>query len=315
MTLPATQQLTRLARHLVALSPDGTHLVYSANNQLYLRAMGELESTPIRGTEGGVRSPFFSPDGQWVGFWNNGQLQKVSIAGGAPVILCEAANPFGANWGTDDTIVFGQGPDGIWQVPGTGGTKQPLVTGNSMAAALGHGPQILPGGEAVLFTVTSTNWNDGQIVVQDLETGERRVLVEGGTDGRYVPTGHVVYVRSGTLLAVPFDLARLEVTGGPVPIVEGVAQSPGGQTGAAHFSFSNNGSLLYVPGVAGQSGFTLVWVDRQGTVESLPAPSRQYRNPSLSPDGQRLAVTIVGDLFDVWVYDISRNTLTRLTFE
>jgi len=242
-------------------------------------------------------------------------LKKVSISGGSPVTLCEADNPYGANWGTDDIIVFGQGARGLWQVPGAGGTKQPLVTGDSLAGVFGHGPQILPGGKVVLFTLTRTrNWNDAQIVVQDLETGERRVLVEGGTDARYLPTGQLVYVRDGTLLAVPFDLKRLAVAGGPVPIVEGIAQSPG-QTGAAHFSLSSSGSLVYVPGNTGPPNSTLVWVDRQGTIKPLEAPARQYRDPRLSPDGQRLALRIIGDSTDIWVYDITRLTLTRLTFE
>ena len=240
LTLPTTEQFTNVGRHLVALSPDGTHLVYAANSQLYLRAMAELESTPIRGTESGARSPFFSPDGQWVGFWQGGALKKVAISGGAPVTLCAAGNPFGANWGADDTIVFGQGNEGLWQVPGTGGTKQHLITLDS--GEYGHGPQILPGGKAVLFTVGRGGiWDDAQIVVQDLETGERKVLINGGTDARYVPTGHLVYAREGTLLSMPFDLARLEVTGGPVPIVEGVMQTDANQTGAAQFSFSRNG--------------------------------------------------------------------------
>ena len=273
-SLPSEQQTIGRGRHVVALSPDGTHLVYVyadkiANSQLYLRAMDRLEATPIRGTED-AREPFFSPNGQWVGFWADGQLKKVSITGGAPVILCEATNPFGASWGTDDTIVFGQGTRGIWKVSANGGTPEVLITVDSTEGKLAHGPQILPGGNAVLFTLApGQKWDDAQIVVQSLERGERKVLINGGKDARYAPTGHLVYAREGTLLAVAFDLGQLEVTGGPVPIVEGVMDADF-RTGAAHFSFSKLGSLVYVPGGGGhQLRSGLVWVDRQGQAVPL----------------------------------------------
>ncbi len=174
-------------------------------------------------------------------------------------------------------------------------------------------PEILPDGKAFVFTAFRANGN--QIVVQDFETGERRVLVQEGTSARYVSTGHLIYVREGTLLAVPFDLASLEVTGAPVPIIEGVMQ--GRLSRHAAFSVSRSGSLVYVPGEAQGAANTLVWVDRTGAAEPLAGPLRLYRNPSLSPDGQSLAVTVVGtgNLSDIWVYDLLRTTLTRLTFE
>ncbi|MDA2928041.1 hypothetical protein MYX78_12575, partial [Acidobacteria bacterium AH-259-G07] len=299
-------------RHQVALSPDGTHLVYVTNRQLYLRAMDQLEATPIRGTaEGRGRNPFFSPDGQWVGFWA-GELKKVAITGGAPVTLCDAGNPFGASWGADDRIVFGQGVQGIFQVPANGGTKELLIRVDPEKNEQAHGPQILPGGEAVLFTLSSgVSWDDAQIVVQSLETGERKVLVNGGTDARYVPTGHLVYVQEGTLLAVPFDVVRLEVTGGRIPIVEGVAQATG--RGAAQFTFSDLGSLVYVRGSGGAQR-TLVWVDREGQEEPLEAEARAYGSSRVSPDGRRLALGILDSgNQDIWIYDLGRQTPTRLT--
>ena len=312
LVLPSDQQLSNVGRHHVAFSPDGTHLVYVANNQLYLRAMDQLEATPIRGTtEGSGRNPFFSPDGEWVGFYAGGELKKVSITGGSPVTLCDAANPYGASWGTDDRIVFGQGREGIFQVPATGGTKELLISMDS-ESEWGHGPQVLPGGQSVLFTLGGlVPWDDAQIVVQSLETGERKVLVNGGTDARYVPTGHLVYVRAGTLLAVPFDVARLEVIGGAVPIVEGVFQSSGNSTGAAQFSFSDLGSLVYVPG-AGASQNILVRVDRNGVEEPIRAEPRPFEQPRLSPDGRLLALAIEGD---IWAYDLIRETTTRVTFD
>jgi serine/threonine-protein kinase len=318
MMLPSDQQLTPTGRHAVALSPDGEHLVYTVNDQLYLRAMDQLEATTIRGTEG-ARGPFFSPDGQWVGFWVGGQLKKVSISGGAPVNLCEAAIPYGATWGQDDTIVFGQGSEGIWQVPATGGTKEVLISLDPEKNEIGHGPQILPGGEAVLFTLREADtsvWDDSQIVVQSLETGEQKVLVNGGKDARYLPTGHLVYARQGTLLVIPFDVGRLEATSGPVPIVEGVMDA-GASTGAAYFSFSDLGSLVYVASLGGINN-SLVWVDRDGT-ELEPAAEEvlEYpRYPRISPDGQRIALTVgPGNRGDLWVFYLDGRPATPLTFQ
>jgi len=315
LALPSDQQLTGTGRHLVALSPDSKHLVYGANNQLYLHAMDQLETTSIRGTEG-AREPFFSPDGQWVGFYAGGQLKKASISGGAPVTLCEASNPLGASWGPDDTIVFGQGADGIWKVSASGGTPEVLITVDSTKGEIAHGPQFLPGGKAMLFTIRTPgiSWDQAQIVVQSLETGEQSVLINGGTDARYLPTGHLVYAQAGTLLAAPFDRGRLEVTGGSVPIVEGVMHGDL-RTGATHFSFSKLGSLVYVPDPSGGVN-TLVWVDREGQEERLAAEPRDYSDPRISPDGLHLAITVNesgGD--DVWIYDLERETPTRLTFD
>ena len=312
-SIPSEQQLIGKGRHFVALSPDGTHLVYVSvdtiyNSQLYLRPMDQLEATPMRGTEG-AREPFFSPDGQWVGFWAEDQLKKVAISGGAPVILCEAKNPWGASWELDDTIVFGQGLDGIWKVSANGGTPEVLVT---TEGKLAHGPQILPGGDTVLFTLApSSGWDDAQIVVQSLETGERKVLINGGKDARYVPTGHLVYALQGTLLAVAFDLGRLEVTGGPVPMVEGVLDADI-RTGATHFSFSKLGSLVYVPGVQ-ESRSELVWVDRQGQAVPLIGNQASFSHPRVSPDGRTVAVQVNRDGRDIWIYDAERGTRVRLT--
>ena len=312
LPLPPGVSLTGLGRHVVALSSDGTGLVYSANDQLYLRAMDQTEVTPVRGTEGS-RSPFFSPDGEWVGFFAGGQLKKVAIRGGAPVSLCEAKNPWGARWGADDTIVFGQRGAGIMQVSADGGTPEVLIP-LTETEEVGHGPQVLPGEKAVLFTLgDGTNWNDAQIVVHSLETDERKVLIEGGRDARYVPTGHLVYVLDGTLLAVPFDVDELEVTGGPIPMAEGV-MTAGSRTGAAHFSVSDTGALVYVAG-SDRADRTLVWVDRDGREEALAAEPRAYTYPRISPDGGRVALAVADLEIDIWRWDFARETLTRLTFD
>ena len=318
LALPSDQRLIRPARHLVIFSPDGTHLVYVANNQLYLRAIDQLEATPIRGTEG-AREPFFSPEGEWVGFWAAGELQKVAIAGGAPVTLCEAGNLFGASWGADDRIVFGQGSEGIFQVSANGGTPELLISvDREEQGELAHGPEILPGGDAVLFTLFTGSgiWDDAQIVVQSLVTGERKVLINGGRDARYVPTGHLVYGQEGTLLATPFDVVRLEVTGDRVPIAEGLSSST--ITGTVQFAFSDQGSLIYVPGsVIGTNASalsTLLWVDRQGESQRAMEAEGDYEHVRLSPDGKRLAIHANDGRPDVWIYEIDRGILTPLTF-
>ena len=315
IVLPRTQVLTSTGRRGVAISPMGTHVVYVANRQLYLRALDELEAQPLTGTEASnARTPFFSPDGQWIGFFSGRVLKKVALSGGAAVTLTEADSPYGASWGADDTILFGQGGQGILRVAGAGGTPDVLVSVES--PNLAHQPQMLPGGEAVLYTLGGFGlWDAAQIVVEQVATGERTVLVEGGSDARYLPTGHLVYALGGTLLAVPFDVDRLMVTGGPVPLVEGVSRARAGTTGAAHADIARTGALVYLPsGATGGVVRTLVWVDRDGIEEALGAPPRAYALPRLSPDGTRVALDVGDDEDDVWVWDLTRETLTRLTF-
>jgi len=202
---------------------------------------------------------------------------------------------------------------GLFRVSAAGGMPKPLTVPDRKKGELSHRwPEILPGSKAVLFTIWTgtTNFDKQRIGVLSLETGERRVLVEGGTYARYVPSGHLVYARAGELLAVPFDLKRLEVTGPPVSILEGVSTSP--TLGVAQSSFSGGGSFAYVPGGPNDGERTLLWVDRNGAARPLPAPPRPYLSPRLSPDGQRLAVGIQGTP-GLWLYDLARGTLTRLT--
>ena len=244
---PATPHVTRLHSVLppgvsvsggfnnrIALSPDGTHLVYAGSDQLYLRAMNQIEATPIRGTDGALE-PFFSPDGQSVGFWADGQLKKVALTGGAAVTLCEIASLFGASWSPDDTILLG-GPTGESRVAGMGGTPEVIVPPEGGFALVR--PQLLPGEDWILFSVFPSR----QVAIQSLVTGEQQVLMENGGDVRYLPTGHLAYVRDGTLLAVPFDAEQQAITGGPVPVVEGVAQAG---NGIAQFAHADNGSLRH----------------------------------------------------------------------
>jgi serine/threonine-protein kinase len=313
---------SNLGVHVVALSANGGTLAYAANGRLYVRRLDQLAASPVRGTEGtgpaAGRSPFFSPDGQWLGFWQDGYLKKVSIVGGTPVALCDAENPWGANWTTDNTILYGQGREGrggVWRVSANGGTPEHLVKVD--AGEIAQRPQLLPGGGAILFTLARRDeWATAQVVVQSLGSEKRQVVLQHAADAQYVPTGHLVYATDGTLFAVPFDLTRLAVSGGAVPLIEDVAQ--GNVT--AHFAISNEGALAYVPrdavdvGLLGQRR-TLVWVDRQGREEPIKAPPRRYFYPRLSPDGTRVAVEARDEENDIWIWDLSRQTLTRATFE
>jgi serine/threonine-protein kinase len=317
ITLPRGDRLATLNR-TVALSPDGTAIAYTANQQVYLRAVDRLEAVPIHGTEstgtGGGQNPFFSPDGQWIGFWQGYQLKKVSITGGAPVVVCSAQSTSGASWTAENTILYGQGTEGIWRVSADGGKPENLV--KVEAGQIASGPQILPGGRAILFTLTGKNLNAGQIVVQSLDSGMRHIVLEKGSDAQYLPTGHLVYALGNTLLAVSFDLTALAVRAGSVPLVEDVGRTPDGVL--AQFAVSSEGTLVYVPrgGVAGGAVAqrTLVWVDRQGRETSIKAPPRAYVYPRLSPDATRVALTIADQDYDIWIWDLVRETLTRLTF-
>ena len=214
--LAADQAFSFTTRVLVAVSPAGSHVVYTANNSLWLRPVDQLQAVRVPGSED-ASGPFFSADGQSIGFWADGQLKKVSVSGGAPVTLADVpSNPSGASWGADDMILYGQ-PDGIMQVPGASGTPQLLIPVEEGEVI--HGPQMLPGGDWVLLTVRAagqtTSWNEAQIVAQSVTTNERTVLIRGGRDGRYVPTGHLVYGLNNVLFAVPFDAGSRQVTGGP----------------------------------------------------------------------------------------------------
>ena len=299
-------------RHMVAVSPDGRYIVYSTSSGLSLRSLSQLTPLLLVGN-GDAREPFFSPDGQWIGFQANGQLQKVSITGGAPVTLCAAGRPLGASWGTDDMILVGQGPQGILQVPGNGGTPNVLIAVEDGEQA--HGPQMLPGDEWVLFTLRppgTTSWNEADIVMQSVVTKERVVLIEGGRDARYVPTGHLVYGLNSVVLAVPFDLSARQVTGGPVALVEGVLEAP---PGAMQFSVARSGSLVYVPGVVSGDGYALAWVGRDGQEDAILAELQTYVHPRISPDGTRIALGLLDDSSDVWIWHNERETWAQLTFD
>jgi Tol biopolymer transport system component len=325
-TLPEGQAFANVAglAHLIAMSPDGAQMVYAASPpRLYLRLMSQLDVKAIPGTEGYevVTEPVFSPDGRSIAFFAlpDQALKRIPVTGGAAVTICAADNPTGISWGPDG-IVFGQGPKGILRVSPNGGTPELVVRVNE--GQLAQGPQVLPDGRHVLFTVGGGSgrdrWDKAHIIVQSLASGERKTLIEGGSDARYLPTGHIVYALAGSVLAVAFDLQRLEVKGSPTPIVEGVGRSYGMRTGAAHFSASSTGSLIYVPGpvFATSPLLDIGLTDRKGAVEALKLPPGRYVSPRVSPDGRRIAVGIDdGKEAIVSIYDLSGTTaMRRLTF-
>ncbi|MGE5833850.1 MAG: protein kinase domain-containing protein, partial [Acidobacteriota bacterium] len=280
VSLPEGVSFTGTGRHYVALSPDGTRMAFVAGNRLYLRSMNDFEAKQIQGTDAlaNVTEPAFSPDGQSIAFFASldNSIKRVAITGGAAVTICPAQNPYGLTW-TESGIAFGQPEERvIMRVSPNGGTPERVVT--LKGEEIAHGPQILPGGETMLFTLATGSaadrWEKADIVVQSLKSGERKRLVAGGTDARYLPTGHLVYALGGTLFAVAFDLNRLEAKGGPVPVVEGVRRSPGATSGAAQYGVSATGSLIYVPGPAAGSSAQLDIVvgDRNGALTALKLP-------------------------------------------
>jgi len=253
------------------------------------------------------------------GFFTVNTLRKVPIGGGSATILAPVFNfGRGASWEGDGSIVFApHSSQGLSLVSAAGGAVRLLTTPDRQKGEASHRfPHHLPGGSALLFTVgTGGSWDDARIEVVRLGTGDRKVLIEGGSDARYVPTGHLVYLRGGALMSVPFDLNRLEVTGSPLAIVEGVLPSTN-NTGATQAAFAHSGSLVYVSGGGRPGERTLTWVDRKGTEQPFPLPPGGYEYPRLSPDGQRVALDIdEGNKSDVWVYEIPRGTLTRLTLD
>ncbi len=318
-------------RPAVAISPDGKRIAYVADRggqwQLFLRELDQAVAQPIPGTEGGC-GPFFSPDGRWLGFFDGVILKKISISGGAPLpIAVVPPVTRGASWAPDGTIYYTSNPNGgVSKIAGTGSRPEGrprtrksleliLTTPDPKKGENSHRwPEVLPGGQAILFTLDiGKSFDNARIAVLDLKSGQMKVLVGGGSNARYAASGHLIFARGNSLLAVPFDLGRLNVTGDPVTVVTNVATDP---EGSAQFDFSDEGTLVYVSGSATSFNRRLVWVSRDGAVQPLPTPVREYIQPTLSHNGLRVAVTIPeGSNYDVWIADTQRGNLTRLTFD
>ncbi|MGE0406263.1 MAG: protein kinase, partial [Candidatus Korobacteraceae bacterium] len=320
--LPHGQSFTNTGHALVAVSPDGSKIAFVSNSQLYLRYLNQVGIFAIRGTSGSPSAPFFSPDGRSLGYldFREGRLKRIPVEGGTPTILAETRNLFGASWNADDTILYGH-DDGISRVSASGGTPEKVIS--IEPGEMVQGPQMLPDRNSVLFTLASgprrTAWDRAQIVVQSLATGNREVIWKGGSDARYVPTGHLVFAVGEVLFTVPFNVATHRVAGSPVPIVEGIRRATlfPGSTGTANYDISTKGTLVYIPAQAAWSvARSLLVVDHKGNVSPLLKEKRDYRRPRISPDGRQVAVEVFdGRVYQTWIVDIQSGAARPLTFK
>ena len=299
----------------VALSPDGTQLAYTGRvlpvRPIWVRPLSDQEGRPLAGTEGG-RRPFFSPDGKWLAYFSSfgrSSLMKVPLSGGAPSRLCEVANFLGGSWGEDDQIVF-TAPDGLMRVSASGGACEPLTSDGDDRRPMHRFPQILPGGKTVLFVIASTeSAEESRIALLDLATRQHRVLDQRGSAARYVPSGHLVYVRGASMFAVPFDINRLRPTGPEVLAFDGVLWGP--ENGTADYTVSSSGTLVYTSEET--SHRRLAWVDGGDRVRPSSAPAREYGSVSISPDGRRAATFLTRGGAGIFIVDLERGTLSRIS--
>jgi Tol biopolymer transport system component len=301
------------------LSPDGTMLAFAAQQAgktwLFIRKLDQLLAAPLAGTEGAA-DPFFSPDGRWIAFFADGHLRKIPTTGGAAVNVCDAPAARGGTWTDDNSIIFcptNGSNTRLVRVSAAGGV--PAVVGTlGDGATTQRWPQALPGGAGVLYTESSNigAWDGANLVVAPLSGGAPKIVVGGGYYGRYVPSGHLIYMQHGTLFAVPFDLRLLETLGPAVPALEGVTADA--VVGAARLSVSTEGTLVYVPGAAADQANPVNWMTRDGKMSVLRATKVIWANPRFSPDGQRLALDIFDGQRNIWVYEWARDTPTQLTF-
>ncbi|MEE8162164.1 MAG: protein kinase, partial [Acidobacteriota bacterium] len=329
---PATS-LANSAANDLAISANGRHILYRANNargvQLYLHSLDDLVDRPIPGTEGIVDEMFFSPDGESVAFFGGSELKRVSLIGGSPVTICEAGAPWRTgSWGSEETIVFSASSElgviQLYRVLASGGEPEILATPDLDKGETGYvSPQILPGGKALLFTInhdgnstpgapgSSGGGGSQQIAALSLETREQKILIEDGRQPTYVKTGHLIYEQAatGNLMAVPFDLARLEVASSPVPVLQGVRQSA-----LVDYALSDEGTLVYLPRETNLQ--RLVWVDRKGTESRIIQEEVSFNTPRISPNGEQVAIGITkaGEPQNIWIYDLVSESLRRLTF-
>jgi serine/threonine-protein kinase len=321
IALPADRALgSGSVRPAIALSPDGRSLAAAsgagADAAIYRRTFDSYDLVKIAGTDGG-QGPFFSPDGRWLAFHAAAKLRKVPVGGGAPLDICDAPFLRGAAWLPDDTIVFTSSTTGgLERVPAGGGVPEPLTTLDLNRHEKTHrSPVVLPGGRAIVFVIGTddiASYDEAEIVVRSLETGEQRTLVTGGYSPVYSPTGHLLYARNDTVFAVPFDADAMEVHGTAVQVLSQVATSPA--YGSAEFDVSPDGTLAYVVGGRRPAGARLVRLDRRGTAELLPAPVLDYLTIETDPSGQRAVAMVAGANNTLWLYDLERDAMSRLTF-
>ncbi len=301
----------------MALSPDGSRLVFvtgsAHKSSLALRRLDQAKAVPLAGTDG-AEGPFFSPDGKSIAFFADGKLKRMDAAGSVPVTLCDAPTPRGGSWGDDEKIIFAaRNYEGLSSVPASGGTPQVVTLLDPKRVELTHRyPQVLPGAHAVLFVNNADPGGEGIIEVQPLPAGPRKNLIPAGAYGRYLPSGHLVYLHRGTLYAVPLDVRRLELTGQPAPVLEDVSFVTG--TGAAGFTFSQSGIFAYAASDPEDQLRPLGMLDESGKLELLPVARARYVRARLSPDGKRLAVVIATSGTNIWIYESISRQFSRLPF-
>jgi serine/threonine-protein kinase len=308
-----------------AISPSGDRIVYIARregrNHVVVRRLDEFEGVSLGDFDGVIRDPFFSPDGEWVGFVEGNALKKAAVGGGSVLTVCALPGYMnGASWASDGAIIFGSLSGGLRRVPSSGGEPELLAREVQAEPRTGRWPDVLPDSSAVLFASVDSR-GVSEIRVRSLQSGDEKLLVPEATFPRYSASGHLLYVADGLLWAVRFDVSRLEVVGDPVPVVDGVMIKGPRQTGmgAANVGIAHNGTLVYRPsGAEGGGTSTLAWVARDGREEPLRLPPRAYGRMQLSPDGDRLAIEITdistGNT-DVWVGDPHGETLSQVTFD
>ena len=301
------------ATGILTISSDGRRLVFSGEKDgvdaLYLREMDGAQARALPGTAGGYR-PFFSPDGRTVAFFVSGKLRKVALDGGNPQVVADVPEiGQGGTWGEDGTIVFvGESALGLSRVSASGGPVEVLTTLDAQQNERSHNnPTFLPGRRGLLFSVEVDGraFGEGRITYLSLETRERRTLIDNGHFPRYAESGHIVYGSRRALMAAPFDLSQLEVTGPSAPVVEDIVSTP--QFGSRHFDVSRTGTLVYVGGGQRDTDRRLVWLHRDGSADTLPAEAGPYVVPRLPPGGRYVSVETRFADDDVWLYDLSRG--------
>ena len=311
--IPTGEAVAAVGRS-IAISPDGSRLAYVAGGWLWLRELAATEAVQMPGTEGSGGEPFFSPDGEWVGFFDvNTGLRKLRVHGGTPplTIVVNAGRQLGGSWGTDGTIVFADGV-GLFTINADGGPAQLLARPAAERGEVRYAwPNILPGRRVALFTILRDTIANAEIALIDLDTKQQKVLLRGGHAARYVATGHVIYAAGGRLHGVSLDLASLAVGGKPFALESiQVAESFGSAT--ANFDVSQTGTLVYVAPTR-QRLRTLVWVDRKGREQPVGAAVGYYIYPRISPDATRVALDVGGANRDIWVWNLEREVMTRIT--
>ncbi len=302
----------------LAISSDGSKIIFKANNKFYLRPMNALEPTAIPGTENGS-SPFFSPDNRRIGFFRNGKMETMVLSGGTSLSLADVPDNRGGTWNNSGTIVYVPNAlSGLHSISENGGIVKKITSPDGAKNERTHRwPTFLPDGVHVIFTVgvlaSPDYYENASIDIVNIETGERKTVLNGASTAKYITSGHLLFSRSGILYIVPFDADKLEVTGQPLPVIEGVYSSV--TTGITNYVVSDNGTLVYLPGSTEGEGRTIVKIGLTGEVAVLDSAAHPFIEPSVSPDNKKIAIVIrEGEDFNIWIFDIAKKSLSKLTF-